>query len=70
MRSVNVICTLHQKLVVIKSRKIRWMRYVAGKGVMRNIYTFWSESLKGTDSLEDAGLDGKIILNQIIRCRV
>jgi hypothetical protein len=37
-------------------------------GRMRNAYTvFWLENLKGRDHLEDLGVDGKIILEWILR---
>jgi hypothetical protein len=28
---------------------------------------FWSENLKGRDDLEDLGIDGRIILDQILK---
>jgi hypothetical protein len=34
-------------------------------GELRNAYKLWMESLKGTDHLEDQGIDRRIILLRI-----
>jgi hypothetical protein len=36
-------------------------------GEMRNAYSTWLENLEGRDHLEDLGVDGKIILEWILR---
>jgi hypothetical protein len=49
--------------------RVGWGR-VARMGNMRNIYIyikFWLESLKGRDHSEDPGVDGKRILEWILR---
>ena len=49
----------------IKSRSMRWVGHVWGRGVA---YTgFWWENLRERDPLEDAGIDGRIILRWIFR---
>jgi hypothetical protein len=49
---------------VIKSRRMTWTRFVS----IRTI--FWSENLKGRNQSEDLAVDGKIILNCILRKQV
>jgi hypothetical protein len=36
-------------------------------GEMRNVYKIWLGSLKGTDHLEDLGINGRIILKCILQ---
>jgi hypothetical protein len=36
-------------------------------GDMRSACDIWSENLKGRDHLEDIGIDGRIILEYILR---
>jgi hypothetical protein len=45
---------------VIKSRRLRWMRYVARMGDMRNAYSN-VVGLKGRDHSEDLSIDGRIL---------
>ena len=46
---------------VIKSRKMRWVRRVAGMG-RREVYTgFWWEKPRKIDNLEDPGVDKRIV---------
>jgi hypothetical protein len=52
---------------VIKSRRMRWARHVACMGEMRNAYNILVGKLKGRDHLEDTDIDGKIILEWILR---
>jgi hypothetical protein len=42
---------------MIKSRRIRWVGHVAGREMIRNVYTILLESLKGRDHLEEWGMD-------------
>jgi hypothetical protein len=52
---------------VIKPRKMNWAGNVARIGEIRNAYKIWSENLKGRDHSEDLGVDGRIILERILR---
>jgi hypothetical protein len=52
---------------VIKSKMIRWVVHVARTEEMRNAYNIFVGNPKGTDHLEDKGVDGKIILQWIVR---
>jgi hypothetical protein len=51
---------------IIKSRRMRLAGHVACMGEMRNAYKILVESLKETDHSEDLGVDGRIILKQIL----
>jgi hypothetical protein len=48
-------------MTVIKSRRKRWAEHVARIGELRKVYKSWSKNLKGSDHLEDLGVDGKVI---------
>jgi len=52
---------------VIKSRRMRWVGHVArmGRGEVRIVV--WWGNLRERDHLEDAGVDGRIILGLIFR---
>jgi hypothetical protein len=50
----------------IKSRRMRWAGHVARTGRREIHIKFLLESLKGRDSLEHAGEDGRILL----KCRL
>ena len=52
---------------VIKSTKIRWAGYVARMGERRSVYTVLVEKPEGKRTLEDADVDGRIILKWIFR---
>ena len=54
---------------VIKSTKIRWAGYVARMGERRSVYTVLVEKPEGKRTLEDADVDGRIILKWIFRNR-
>jgi hypothetical protein len=51
---------------VIKSITMGWVGHVAWTGEVRNSYIFFVGNWKGTDHLEDLGIDGKIILEWIL----
>jgi hypothetical protein len=52
---------------VIKSRRMRWTGHVAGMG-REEVHTgFGWRNLRERDHLEDAGVDGRIILRWILR---
>jgi hypothetical protein len=50
----------------IKSRKVRWAGHIARTRETRNAYKVWSENLKGRDLSEELGVDGRIILEEIL----
>jgi hypothetical protein len=45
---------------------LKWQVHVARTVEMRNASNVWLENLKGTDHLEDLGVDGRIILECIL----
>jgi hypothetical protein len=51
---------------VIKSRRMRWAGHIARRGEMENT-KLWSKNVKGRDHFEELGIDGKIILEWILR---
>jgi hypothetical protein len=54
-------------VLVIKSRRMRWVENVARMG-RAEVYTgFWLGNPRERDHLEDAGLDGRIILRWVFR---
>jgi len=55
------------KVVAIKSSRMRWAGHVARMGERRGIYRFWWENLRERDQLSDPGIDGRIILRWIFR---
>ena len=50
----------------IKSRIVRWAGHVARMG-MSDEYKIWWENLRGSEHLEDPGVDGRVILRWISR---
>jgi hypothetical protein len=48
--------------MVIKSRRLRWVKDAEHMGEMRMDTQFWSENMKGGDRLEDIGVEGRTIL--------
>ena len=54
---------------VIKSTRMRWAGYVARMGERRRVYTVLVEKPEGKRTLEDADVDGRIILKWIFRNR-
>jgi hypothetical protein len=51
----------------VKSKKMTGAGHLACMGQMRMHTKFWLEGLKGRDHSEDLGIDGKIILEWILR---
>jgi len=52
---------------MIKSRRMRWAGHVARRG-RGEVYTrFWRGNLRERCHLEDAGVDGRLILRWIFR---
>jgi hypothetical protein len=51
---------------VIKSRRMRWVEYVARMGEMKIRTKFWSENLKGRDHSENVDIYKRIILKWIL----
>jgi hypothetical protein len=52
---------------VIKSRRMRWTGHVVHMGDRRVAYGIWWENLRERGHLEDAGVEGMIILRGIFR---
>jgi hypothetical protein len=55
-----------QNIRVIKSRRMRWVRYVAHMGKMRNAHKIIVRKPEGKEHLEDLGVDVRIILEWIL----
>ena len=49
-------------VLVIKSRRMRWVGHVARMGEKRGIHSVLVGKLKGRNHLEDPGIDGIVIL--------
>jgi len=54
---------------VIESTRMRWAGYVARMGERRRVYTVLVGKPEGKRTLEDADVDGRIILKWIFRNR-
>jgi hypothetical protein len=55
-----VFCDLYSstyKILLIKSRRMRWKEHMADMGEKRKAFRVWWEILK--DHLEDLGIEGK-----------
>jgi hypothetical protein len=52
---------------VIKSWRMMWMGHAAFMGKMGNTCKMLSKYLKGRDYSEDLGVDGKVVLEWILR---
>jgi hypothetical protein len=52
---------------VIKSRRIGWVGHVTRMGESRMYKGFWWGNLRERDHLEDAGVDGRIILSWVFK---
>jgi hypothetical protein len=52
---------------MIKSRRVRWVGLLARMGEMRNVYKGLVGKSERKRSLEKPGVDGRIILNCILR---
>jgi hypothetical protein len=59
------LCFSPNIIRVIKSRRMRWVRHVARMGELHTGFR-WGDLMEG-DRLEDADIDGRIILNWILR---
>jgi hypothetical protein len=51
----------------MKSKRMRWARYVARMGEMRNEYSISVRKSEKKDQLEDLDLDGWLILEWTLR---
>jgi hypothetical protein len=47
---------------MIKSKRMRWIKHVAGMGQIRNANTVSLTNLKGREHLGDLGVEGRILL--------
>jgi hypothetical protein len=47
---------------VMKSRRVRWAEQLAQMGEMRNAYDILLVKLKGSNHVEDQGINGKVII--------
>ena len=56
-------------LWVIKSRRMRWARYIACMGERRGSYRVFVGNQRELDYLEDPGIDGRIILKRNLEKR-
>jgi hypothetical protein len=54
------------KIIMIKSWRMRWVRHVASIGEKRVYIGFWRESQNERDPQEDLDAGGRIILRQIL----
>jgi hypothetical protein len=52
---------------MIKLRRVRWPEHVAGMRGKRSAYKILVENMKRRDRLEDAGVDGRKILQCTLR---
>jgi hypothetical protein len=52
---------------VIKRRRMRWTGHVARMEAIRNAYKVLGGNLKSRDHLEDISIDGKVVIEFIIR---
>jgi hypothetical protein len=52
---------------VIQSRRVTWAGHVASVEERKGACRFWWENLREGDHLEDASIDGKIIVRWIFR---
>ena len=59
---LNDLCSSPNIVWVIKSRSLRWAEHVARMGRVEVDTGFWWENLRENENLEDAGVDGRIIL--------
>jgi len=66
---LNDLCSSHNIVRVIKSRRMRWAGHVARIGERRGeAYTgLWWGNMRERDHLGDPGVDGRIILRWIFK---
>jgi hypothetical protein len=53
--------------MVMRLRQVKWAGHIPRKVRREMRAKFWSGRLKGRDRLKDVGVDGKIILEWILR---
>jgi hypothetical protein len=53
--------------MMIKSRRVRWVGYMADKGEITNTYKILVRKSEGKNHLRDPGIEGRKILNYILK---
>jgi hypothetical protein len=66
MMRIISLCVSLNIIWAIKARRMRGLGHVAHMEEMRMHTKFWSKNLKPSDHLEDLGINGRILLEQII----
>jgi len=64
---LNNLYSLQNIVRVNKSRRMRWAVHVARMGIVEAYTCFWWGYLRERETLEDLGVDERIILKQIFK---